>query len=147
MHSNLSAAQANPRSIFFGTANGPSHRLDNPGLELEHEDDEWPDATSMRMYHYSDHKFNPGDPVLPASVLTGNDGGSGRGSEAWASIDPTYGKNNAKHVYEVEPLEVHHWGSERASDPETGRFWSKDTPEWSTPTGYRVVQEVTPKEK
>ena len=147
--------------LFMGHANGPSHKKDWT------KNDEWPtdlpsrsaDPATSRIYHSSYHAFQPGDIVNPtmsktASAIeqglygthwdeedehpTDREWYNSEGMlqpQAWASFHPLAASNPRK--FEVEPLK-----NDVEVDPH-----ATDTNEMVSPTGFRVVQEVTPRNK
>ena len=167
-------------SIYFGQANGPSHRIDSgkaydelvkveqqpnydPKVRDELVDKAFgpnkygPEPSTYRLFHSSDHPFKPGDIVKPTMGIEESAREQGlRGWDdeeedhdeqeddepmAWASSEPL---DFGKHTFEVEPITYkHHMGEVRSDsyfDPH-----ETETDEAVSPTGYRVVQEVTPK--
>jgi hypothetical protein len=114
------------------------------------------DPSTYKLFHNSNHKFEPGDIVDPTTTLNQarvNQGMEDEEAEemakdnpgrentplAWASDNPDYMKTWGRYTYEVEPVTKH---SEVEKDP-VG--WKND--EYAAPEGYRVKQLVWDKQK
>jgi hypothetical protein len=164
-------------SIYFGQANGPSHKTD---VEKAFEDfmdyqrsgtkdipthnalatkafpDQSTEPASLRLFHTSDHPFKPGDIVNPTTSLEESAHAQGLRDEdedyeedheedppmAWARTQPD--DYEGSHTFEVEPITFNKHNGRHFSDAEYDPH-NTDTDEVVSPTGYRVVQEVTPK--
>ncbi len=158
-------------SIYVGHANGPSHKIDadkaldaleahrgTPGYDVKVGNDLADKAFPMsgqtmgkyRLYHGSSrHFFQPGEIVEPTMSVTESAYHQGLMEDdehpydfdrdeppmAWASQHANYTGHDR--TYEVEPLK-----NDTEYDPH-----NTDTEEITSPTGYRVVQEVTPRKR
>ena len=146
--------------LYYGHANGPSHKIDWSDSEYpENLPSYSADPSNSRIYHSSSHPFKPGDIVQPGMSKRESAESQGLfiddGHErdeikdyyndpannlpmAWASFHSGFATNHA-HTFEVEPLDSKHNTHDVETDPH-----NTDTNEMISPTGYRVVQEVTP---
>jgi hypothetical protein len=107
------------------------------------------DAANFKLFHNSEHKFEPGDIVKPTMSIYHAAGEQGMDDEerkgmskkyhAWAAATPDYQKTRGRYTYEVEPITKHSWVQEDPVGFENGEF--------AAPEGYRVKQVVWDKEK
>jgi hypothetical protein len=158
-------------SIYVGHANGPSHKVDadkayaelidlenTPDYDKKVRSDLVDKAFPMsgqsmggyRLYHGSSrHFFQPGEIVQPTMSVIDSSYHQGLIDDeehpydfsrndppmAWASQHANYTGHDR--TYEVEPLK-----DDTEYDPH-----NTETEEITSPTGYRVVQEVTPRKR
>lgn len=120
-----------------------------PDLEDPEFTDYWHKGNQFKLYHNSEHRFEPGDIVDPttsiyiASLNQGMDEEDVKHRDktpmAWAAATPDYQKTYHRYTYEVEPITKHSVVEEDPVGFENG--------EYAAPEGYRVKQVVWDKEK